>query len=72
MSGGIPKELVKEDFEFFNAEVKHFYGIHDEYLDDKRMQYETKRIKELFQDKVEIIPFDGKHIVNVELIKNIV
>ena len=72
MSGGIPKELVKEDFEFFNAEVKHIYGIHDEYLDDKRMQYETKRIKELFQDKVEIIPFDGKHIVNVELIKNIV
>jgi len=71
MSGGIPKELKKEEFEFQNAEVKHIYGIHDEYLDKERMLYETNRIKELFEDRVEIIPFDGKHIVNTALIKKL-
>ena len=72
MSGGIPKELVKDDFKFFNANVKHIYGTHDEYLDEERMRYETNRIKELFDNQVEIIPFDGKHIVNVELINSLV
>ena len=72
MSGGIPKELVKDDFKFFNANVKHIYGTHDEYLDEERMRYETNRIKEIFEDRVEIIPFDGKHIVNVELINSLV
>lgn len=72
MSGGIPKELVKEDFKFLNANVKHIYGIHDEYLDEERMHFETSRIKELFDDRVKIIPFDGKHIVNVELINSLV
>ena len=72
MSGGIPKELVKEDFKFLNSDVKHIYGIHDEYLDEERMHYETSRIKELFEGRAEIIPFDGKHIVNVELINSLV
>ena len=72
MSGGIPKELVKDDFKFLNADIKHIYGIHDEYLDEERMRYETNRIKELFDNQVEIIPFDGKHIVNVALINSLV
>ena len=72
MSGGIPKELTKEEFKFINADIKHIYGIKDEYLDDARMHYETNRIKELFDNKAEIIPFDGKHIVNVELINSLV
>lgn len=72
MSGGIPKELKTEDFEFLKSEVKHIYGTQDEYLDEDRMQYETNRIKELFQDQVKIIPFDGKHIVNMELIQELV
>lgn len=72
MSGGIPKELIKEDFKFLNAEVKHIYGIQDEYLNEERILHETNRIKELFENKVEIIPFDGKHKVNVELINSIV
>lgn len=72
MSGGIPKELKTEDFEFLTSDVIHIYGIHDEYLNADRMEYETNRIKELFDKRVEIIPFDGKHIVNTKLIHSLV
>jgi len=72
MSGGIPKELVKNDFEFLNAQVKLIYGTKDEYLSEERMEAEKKRAEKLFGNDVIIIPFDGKHIVNVESINNLV
>ncbi|TJY33902.1 alpha/beta hydrolase [Pontimicrobium aquaticum] len=73
MSGGIPKELKADDFKFLkNTKVTMIYGTKDEYLNQKRMQYETERVNELFANNVTIIPFDGKHIVNVELINNLV
>ena len=72
MSGGIPKELVKSDLEFLNAQIKLIYGTNDEYLSEERMQTEKERAFELFGDTVDIIPFDGKHIVNVELINTLV
>lgn len=78
-SGGIPKELTPKDFEYLNEisvstgmKVKLIYGIQDEYLDDNRIQYERQRAQDLFGNRLEIIPFDGKHIVNVEFINNIV
>ena len=73
-SGGIPKELVSDDFKFLKGECKVslIYGTNDEYLNDERMQQETKRVHELFQTNVSVIPFDGKHIVNVDLINNLV
>lgn len=69
LSGGIPKELNNEDFKFYKGNVKLSYGTNDEYLNEERMQYETDRIKELFGNKVNIISFNGKHVVNLELIE---
>lgn len=74
ISGGIPKELVVDDYKFLEGKTKitMIYGTQDEYLNDERMQQESNRVAELFKDEVNIIPFDGKHIVNVELINNLV
>jgi len=73
-SGGIPKELVSEDFKFLenHCKISLIYGTDDEYLNEERMQQETKRVLELFDANVSVIPFDGKHIVNVDLINNLV
>ena len=67
-SGGIPKELNFEDFKFLNTKVYLVYGTNDEYLNEVRMQEERNRAFELFANKVVIMPFEGKHEVNVDLI----
>lgn len=73
MSGGIPKELTASDFKFLNnATITMIYGTDDEYLNDERIQYEKKRIYELFGNNVNIMPFNGKHIVNVNLISHLI
>lgn len=73
-SGGIPKELIADDFAFLlgNCKVSLIYGTNDEYLNDERMQRETNRVHELFDRNVTIIPFDGIHVVNVDLINQLV
>jgi len=71
-SGGIPKELIAEDFSFLDAKVSMIYGTQDEYLDNERIASETKRVQELFENKVIILPFEGKHLVNIELINSLV
>lgn len=71
-SGGIPKELTPDDFKYLNAKVTFIYGTQDEFLDKERITYETKRAKLLFHTNLQIQPFDGKHIVNVNLIKKLV
>ncbi|MDX1277929.1 esterase [Oceanihabitans sediminis] len=71
-SGGIPKELKAEDFEFLEAKVSMIYGTEDEYLTEERITNETKRAKELFGKNLHIIPFEGKHVVNVDLINSLV
>ncbi len=70
-SGGIPKELLPEDFKFLKAKVVLIYGVNDEYLNDERMTYETKRVHELFEDHVTIMPFDGTHQVHVDFINGL-
>ncbi len=73
LSGGIPKELTKQSFTFMkNTKVSHIYGTKDEYLDNNRITYETERSKELFGNQVTVIPFDGPHQVNMELINKLV
>lgn len=73
MSGGIPKELVADDFKFLrDTKITMIYGTEDEFLNAERIQLESNRIADLFGDKATIIPFEGKHIVNVELINNLV
>lgn len=73
MSGGIPKELLAKDFSFLkNTKVTHIYGTEDEYLSEERIDLETARSKELFGDNLIIRPFNGPHIVNVDLINDLV
>ena len=71
-SGGIPKELTKEDFKYLKTKVSLIYGLNDEYLSEERITEEKNRAFELFGNQVTIIPFDGKHEVNVDLIMNLI
>ncbi|WP_425075349.1 alpha/beta hydrolase [Psychroserpens sp. S379A] len=71
-SGGIPKELTPEHFEFLNAKVSLIYGTQDEFLNEERITYETERAQSLFGNNLTILPFEGKHVVNVELINSLV
>lgn len=72
LSGGIPKELVANDFKFSNAKVSLIYGKNDEYLNEDRMHIEKNRALELFGNAVNIIAFEGIHEVRKELINNLV
>jgi len=71
-SGGIPKELTPQDFEYLNAKTTLIYGTQDDYLNEERIVYETERAKTLFGHHLIVLPFDGKHVVNVSLIKTLV
>lgn len=73
-SGGIPKELTTKDFKYLSedTEVKLIYGTKDEYLDEARIQLESERAKDLFGNKVSFMPFNGKHVVNVNYITDLV
>lgn len=73
MSGGIPKELVTDDFSFLNknSKVSLIYGTHDEYLDVDRMTYEKNRAFELFGNRLTITAFEGKHEVKKEIIQSL-
>ena len=72
-SGGIPKELTAKDFEHLSKDtkVKLIYGTEDEYLDAERIVQESERADELFGDRLEILPFEGKHEVNSNFILEI-
>lgn len=71
-SGGIPKELASKDFENFTGQVKLIYGTQDEYLNDERIKQEIAKAESLFDDKLEIIPFEGIHEVNINLINKLI
>lgn len=71
-SGGIPKELQAEDFTFLKAKVNLICGKNDEYLTDDRLQAETKKAELLFKDNLNVMLFDGKHEVNVDIINSLV
>ena len=71
-SGGIPKELTFKDFEYLKAKVTLIYGLNDQYLNEERMTTEKNRALELFRNQVSIIPFEGKHEVNVDLIMKLI
>ncbi|MFK7781254.1 alpha/beta hydrolase [Psychroserpens sp.] len=71
-SGGIPKELISKEFDYLSSKVTLIYGTQDEYLNEKRIAYETERAKLLFGNNLTILPFEGKHVVNVDLINSLV
>lgn len=75
LSGGIPKELVAEDFKFLNRNTKIslIYGTKDEYLNEDRILLEKNRVFELFGHvDLQIIPFEGLHEVKKEIIHNLI
>ena len=73
-SGGIPKELTAKDFEYLSetTQVKLIYGTDDEYLDEDRIKIESAKAFELFGKRVNVLPFEGKHVVNVAYINDLV
>jgi predicted esterase len=71
-SGGLPKELEPEDFEFLpQMKVTMMYGTRDEYLNEERLKTEHTRAKELFGNRLEIVSFEGGHEVNTEILKKL-
>ncbi|WP_296316655.1 alpha/beta hydrolase [Winogradskyella sp. UBA3174] len=73
-SGGIPKELSANDFSYLdaNTKVKLIYGTEDEYLDNTRVLAESERATALFGNRLTVLPFKGKHVVNVGYINDLV
>ncbi|QFZ55737.1 esterase [Oceanihabitans sp. IOP_32] len=71
-SGGIPEELSTEDFKFLKAKVTLICGTNDEYLTEGRLDSETKKAKNLFKENLNVMMFDGKHEVNVDIINSLV
>ena len=71
-SGGLPKELLADDFKFLKAKVTLIYGDKDEYITEARLKHENNRAKELFSNNITIINFDGIHEVNTKIINNLV
>ena len=74
-AGGIPNELKAEDFTFLEKQktaIKIIVGDQDEYLNEERMQLETKKITSLFNNRAEIHIFNGGHEVKKDLIKHLV
>lgn len=71
-SGGIPKELTAEDFQFAtDTKVFHIFGTKDQYITEERIAYEKSRAEELFKGQVITKPFDGAHIVNQKILSEI-
>ena len=70
-SGGIPVELKKTDFDYFQGKTTLIYGDKDEYLTPERVVDETRKAKMLFGDHLEIIEFEGVHEVNVKFLNDI-
>ena len=72
-SGGIPKELKPEDFEFLNpsTEVIYLYGNKDQYITEALKTDEQLKGSQLFKDRLRSEVFDGIHEVNKEFILKI-
>ena len=70
LSGGIPIELVADDFNFLNAKVSVVFGDNDEFITEERMKQEKHKIEILFGDNANIIIFEGKHEVKKEIINS--
>jgi predicted esterase len=73
-AGGIPNELVKEDFTYLsahNTEILSIVGDADEYLTPKLLEQEKEKLEALFDDTVQQIRFKGGHEVKKEIIRNL-
>lgn len=72
-SGGIPKEQTKADFEYLapTTKVTYLYGDKDEYITEAKKTEETLKGKNLFDEKLTIEVFSGRHQVCDNFINNL-
>ncbi|MEX0288809.1 MAG: alpha/beta hydrolase [Flavobacteriaceae bacterium] len=73
-AGGIPDELNKADFAHLegSSSVKILIGDADEYLNEQRLKTERRKIEAIFNNKAELVIFEGTHEVKKELINGLV
>ncbi|MBQ4819144.1 esterase [Aquimarina sp. MMG016] len=73
ISGGFPKELHKEDFEFLGKKTKitHILGEKDPYFEISKVEAEKERVQQILP-KIEFRVHKGGHELNIETLKNIV
>ncbi len=73
-SGGIPNELIPDDFSYLSDRVKvtYIYGTNDQYINEARKTEEALKGKNLFGDRLDILEFDGIHEVNIEFLTSLV
>jgi predicted esterase len=69
-SGGIPKELTQDSFEYLSAStpVTYLYGAKDQYINEARITEEELKGNNLFGKRLSIQVFEGIHEVNKEFI----
>ncbi|SDL09566.1 Predicted esterase [Salinimicrobium catena] len=68
-SGRLPQELKSEDFIFLgDTEVSFVYGTDDPFVSEEFLASEKERLKTLFPKNLKLLPFDGGHEVNKEII----
>ncbi len=72
-SGGIPTELIPEDFSFLDEDVKvtYIYGNNDQYINEARKTEEQLKGTNLFGKQLNFEVFDGIHEVNKDYIKQL-
>ncbi|MGB7841811.1 MAG: esterase [Salinimicrobium sp.] len=68
-SGKIPAELQPENLQHLkNCNTSFVYGTDDPFINEEIMKSEKERLKMLFPEGLEFLPFDGGHEVNKDVI----
>ncbi len=70
-SGGIPNELIPDDFTFLKKDTKvtYLYGNKDQYITEARKTEEQLKGNHLFGKHINYQVFEGIHEVNLDYIK---
>ncbi len=73
-AGSIPKELKPSDFSYLKkTKVKIIYGNKDPFITAEKLKKEQVFAEYLFgKERIEIIPFEGKHEVKTAMIEKII
>lgn len=69
-SGGIPVELIAEDFKELDFKPYLIYGQSDPYITEERAAQEHQKAQNLFGDQLEVKAFEGKHEVSGQVLKS--
>ncbi|MGB7786914.1 MAG: esterase [Salinimicrobium sp.] len=71
-SGRVPQEIEPKDLQHLqNCRTSFVYGTEDPFIKEEFLQTEKERLKILFPDRLEFLPFDGGHEVNKEIIQKL-